>query len=61
MSTTATRCCTPTSVENAGGDQLPNETPTEVSGSSIDSGYQAFEYNPVYIDYANDTCTTTTR
>ncbi|MGC1155920.1 hypothetical protein [Mycobacterium sp.] len=40
-------------VENAGGDQLPNETPTEVSGSSIDSGYQAFEYNPVYIDYDN--------
>ena len=28
-----------------------------VSGSSIDSGYQAFEYNPVYIDYGNDTLT----
>jgi hypothetical protein len=40
-------------VENAGGDQLPNETPTEVSGSSIDSGYEAFENNPVYIDYDN--------
>jgi hypothetical protein len=41
-------------VENAGGDQLPNETPSVVSGSSIDSGYEAFEGNPVYIDYGND-------
>jgi hypothetical protein len=41
-------------VENAGGDQLPDETPTEVSGSSIDSGYEAFQQNPVYIDYTND-------
>jgi hypothetical protein len=42
-------------VENAGGNQLPNEPPTVVSGSSIDSGYEAFENNPVYIDYSNDT------
>ena len=41
-------------VENNGENQLPNETPTVVSGSSIDSGYGAFENNPVYIDYAND-------
>jgi hypothetical protein len=42
-------------VENDGGNQLPNETPTVVSGSSIDSGYAAFENNPVYLDYAAHT------
>jgi len=42
-------------VENDGMNQLPNEPPTVVSGSSIDSGYEAFENNPVYIDYSNDT------
>ncbi|MFZ3303374.1 MAG: hypothetical protein WA227_07040 [Mycobacterium sp.] len=44
-------------VANDGDIQQPNETPVVVSGSSIDSGYQAFEYNPVYIDYSNDTLT----
>ena len=44
-------------VENDGENQLPDETPTVVSGSSIDSGYEAFQNNPVYIDYANDTLT----
>jgi hypothetical protein len=42
-------------VENNGANQLPNETPSVVSGSSIDSGYEAFENNPVFIDYSNDT------
>jgi len=41
-------------VENDGDNQLPNETPTVTTGSSIDSGYEAFENNPVYIDYTND-------
>jgi hypothetical protein len=44
-------------VANDGGNQLPDETPTVVSGSSIDSGYEAFSNSPVYIDYSNDTLT----
>ena len=42
-------------VENDGANGLPNESPTAVTGDDIDSGYQAFENNPVYIDYASDT------
>jgi hypothetical protein len=33
------------------------EEPTSTSGTSIDSGFEAFENNPVYIDYTNDTMT----
>jgi hypothetical protein len=41
-------------VENS---TLANNAPTDVSGSSIDSGYEAFENEGVYIDYTDDTLT----
>jgi hypothetical protein len=44
-------------VNNDGANQLPNESPTSVSGDDIDSGYAAYEYEPVYIDYTDDTLT----
>jgi hypothetical protein len=34
-----------------------SEAPTVVSGTSIDSGIEAFLGHPVYIDYSNDTLT----
>ena len=46
LSTTAVRRCTPTRWRTPEEYQLPNETPTVVSGSSIDSGYEAFEGQP---------------
>jgi hypothetical protein len=42
-------------VANDGANQLPNESPTAVTGDDIDSGYQAFEYSPISIDYNTDT------
>ena len=33
------------------------ESPTVTSGTSIDSGFPAFQDNPIYIDYSNDTLT----
>jgi hypothetical protein len=32
-----------------------NQAPTVTSGTSIDSGFPAFQNNPIYIDYANGT------
>jgi hypothetical protein len=39
-------------VENS---SLADNPPTVVTGNSIDSGYEAFQGNPVYIDYNTDT------
>ncbi|MDT5168626.1 MAG: hypothetical protein QOD02_1953 [Mycobacterium sp.] len=39
-------------VENS---SLADNPPTVVTGNSIDSGYEAFQGNPVYIDYDNET------
>jgi hypothetical protein len=41
-------------VENSSTDPLANNPPVVTTGSSIDSGYEAFENQPVYIDYTND-------
>ncbi len=37
------------------GSSAANGAPTPTSGTSIDSGFQAFEKNPIYIDYTNGT------
>lgn len=42
-------------VENDGANQLPNESPTPVSGDDIDSGFSAFDGKTIDIDYSNDT------
>jgi hypothetical protein len=44
-------------VENDGAIQQPDESPTSVSGNNIDSGYAAYQNEPVYIDYTHDTLT----
>ena len=44
-------------VENDGAIQQPDESPTSVSGDDIDSGYAAYQNEPVYIDYTDDTLT----
>jgi hypothetical protein len=44
-------------VENNAVNDGINETPSATSGTSIDSGVSAFDYNPVYINYTDDTLT----